>query len=190
MATTDPLPKAVLQSVAEQLGQLLALPRATVAGTLGELKQPRLTESLVVCFVTAEQVAHPPRDLSVLARPSGIWHHQVRTAGGPTHFARSRQLELKGIDLQVEQWTESPIAAKLDEALAWIDDSLPNDATVRLLVIPSYYVHALLLLRGRKSSVVLVDQPPGFTRLAYRKEYPLGTFLKRLAKETPSASLM
>jgi hypothetical protein len=60
---------------------------------------------------------------------------------------------------------------------------------VRLLVIPAYYVHALLLVRGRRYSAVLVDQPDGFTRLKYQKEYPLRDFLRRLAKERPAGTL-
>jgi hypothetical protein len=56
-------------------------------------------------------------------------------------------------------------------------------------VIPAYFVHALLIIRGKKYSATLVDQPPGFTELREGKEYPLRKFLKRLAKEKPSGTL-
>jgi len=191
MASPDPLPAAALESVARQLGEFLSLPKPALTRALGKVSQPEVRESLAVCFVTAEQVTHPPADLGVLARPTGIWHHQVRTAAGPTHMARSRQQGFGGSDLEVEQWIASPIAKKLDEAMAWVDRSLPNDeAIVRLLAIPAYYVHALLLIRGKKYTAVLVDQPEGFTQLHYRKQYPLRDFLKRLAKERMSGTLV
>jgi hypothetical protein len=191
MARADPIPPPALQAVAKQLGQLLAIPQPAATSALGKITQPELAESLAVCIVTAEQVKNPPKNLNVLAQPSGIWHHQVRTGAGPTHMARSRQQGFGGFDLHVEQWFQSPIAGKLDEAINWVDQSIPNDGvTVRLLFIPAYYVHALLLIRGGKYSAVLVDQPAGFTQLEYRKEYPLGDFLKRLSKEKMASSLI
>jgi hypothetical protein len=191
MATADPLPQAALQSVAAQLGQFLAAPPAQTPAALAVVQQPELAESLAVCFVTAAQVEDPPKDLGVLARPSGYWHHQVRTAAGATHMARSSRQGFAGTDdMQVEQLVASPVAAKIDAAIAWVDEEHPDDdATVRLLVIPAYYVHALLMVRGEKYSAVLADQPPGFTELKERKEYPLRKFLKRLAKESPSGTL-
>src|SRR5262249_10513514 len=129
-------------------------------------------------------------DLSVLARPSGTWHHQVRSAGVTTHMARSTRQDFAGEDLQVEQWVASPVAAKLDGAIVWVDEEHPDDdVTVRLLVIPAYYLHALLIIKGKKLSAVVVDQPPGFSELKEKKEYPLKRFLKRLSKEKMSGTL-
>jgi hypothetical protein len=152
--------------------------------------RPELAESLAVCLITAAEVNEPPADLSVLARPSGMWHHQLRTSTGTTHFARSTQHGFRGPELQVELCTASAIPSKLDDAIAWIDEQVPDDdVVVRLLVIPAYFVHALLVIRGKKFSAVLVDQPATFQRLQYRKLYTLRDFLKRLSKETSSGSL-
>ena len=189
MANADPLPQAALQSVAEQLGQFMAGPPAA-AHALAKVKQPELAESLAICFVTAAQVAKPPKDLGVLTRPSGSWHHQIRSAAGATHTARSSRQGFGETDLQVEQWFESPIAPKIDSAITMVDEAHPDDdATIRLMVIPAYFVHALLIIRDKKYSAVLVDQPPGFTELKEGKEYPLRKFLKRLAKEKSSGTL-
>jgi hypothetical protein len=190
MANPDPIPDATLRSVAAQLGEMLAAPAAAAAGALGRPARPELTESLAVCFLTAEQVTSPPADLAALARPSGTWHHQVRTAAGPTHLARSSPQAFAADELRVDQWLESPVAAKLDDALAWVDRRHPDDATtVRLLVAPAYYLHALLIVRGRNFSAVLVDKPDGLARLEYEREYPLRDFLRRLAREPMSGSL-
>jgi hypothetical protein len=190
MPSLDPIPTAAVQSVVEQLGQFLAMPKADLRRTLGDVDEPALAESLAICFVSAEQVIRPPAKLSLLIQPSGFWHHQVHTAAGPTHSARSSQQGFELTYLQVEQIVQSPIAAKVAEALAWVDQSFADDdATVRLLVIPAYYVQALLIIRGQKYSAVLVDQPAASRRLEYRKEYVLRTFLKQLGKEHVSGTL-
>jgi hypothetical protein len=189
VAHTDPLPQSALTQVARQVGQFLIRP-ATAAAALTVPSAPELAESLAICFAGADQVADPPADLSVLAQPSGLWHHQIRTAAGPTLSAWSRQAGFDPATLDVQQVVESPVAARLDQAMAWVDRAVPDNAvTARLLVIPAYYVHALLLIRGKKLTAVLVDQPAGFTALKYQKEYPLREFLKRLSKEQPGATL-
>jgi hypothetical protein len=190
MAKPDHLEPAVLRSVANQLSHFLAAPRGLMPLALGAIRKPELAESLAVCFVTAAQVTNPPADITVLARPSGLWHHQVWTEAGPTHMARSNQQGFSGVELEVSQLMESPIVAKVDAVVDWIDEFLTDDdATIRLLLIPAYYVHALLIVRGDKLSAVLVDQPTTFTQLKYEKEYTLKQFLKRLAKERISETL-
>lgn len=192
MAQPDPLPAGAPQAVVQQLGEFLSEPGPGAALALSRTSQPELRESLAICFVSAEQVHHPPTDLGPLVQPTGVWHHQVRTATGATHMAISRQQGFGRADVQVEQFVESPIAPKLDAAMAWVDRTLSTDATavVRLLLIPAYYVHALVIIRKRKYSAVLVHQPSNFKQLQYEKEYSLRDFLKRLAKERMSTTLL
>jgi hypothetical protein len=190
VAKPDPLSKSALKSAAQQLGELLAEAAAPAERALAPLANPKLAESLAVCFAGADQVKNPPKDLSVLANPSGIWHHQIRTSAGVTHLARSNQEGFQPDALDVQQVVESPIAEKIDRAIAWIDREIPDDSvTVRLLVIPAYYVHGLLLVEKNKYSAVLADQPQSYEGLQYEKRYPLRDFLKRLAKERMSGSL-
>ena len=192
MATPDPLPAAVVESVADQLGRLLDAPAAVTRGTLNLAPdaRPALAESLAVCNLSVDQVKNPDLDVDELARPSGFWHHQVRTGGRATHMASSVPAGFAEEGLEVSQWVESPIAGKIDDAIAWVDKNYPgDDATVRLLVAPAYLLHALLIVRGRKCDVVLVDQPEDRTRLKYGRRYTLRQFLAALAKETPSGNL-
>jgi hypothetical protein len=190
MATADPFPDAAAAAVASQLGAFFPQPAEEGVGPAAPPRR-ELTESLAVCFLEARQVRRPPKDLSVLARPSGVWHHQVRTGGAATHLARSQQSGLaEGAGaVEVQQLAETPIAGQIDRAMAWVDKNVKGRATVRLLVAPAYYLHALLIVRGEKLSAVLADQPPGFTQLEYEREYPLADFLKRLGKEKAAGTL-
>ncbi len=190
MASTDPIPAAARRAIAEQLGRLLPTPAAAPGRRARALAAPELGESLAVCTLTAEQVRHPPANLAELAKPTGTWHHQVHTGTKATHAARSQAGGLRGREQQVLQLLQSPVAPKIDAALAWLDRKLGSTkATVRLLVAPAFYLHALLIVRGKDYSAVLVDQPPGLTTLKERTEYPLRDFLAHLSEARPSGTL-
>jgi hypothetical protein len=187
MATTDPFPAPAAASAASQLAAFFPPPPPGAPAALAP-ESRELAETLAVCVLTADHVRHPPRDLTALARPSGAWHHQVRTSGAPTHVARS---EPSGFTdgVEVQQLAETPVAAQIDRALAWADRHVKGRATVRLLIAPAYYLHALLVVRGEEFSAVLADQPPDYSRLEYEREYPLAEFLKLLSKEKLGGTL-
>jgi hypothetical protein len=192
MAKTDPLKKSQRQAVADQLGRMMARGMAAPAGArmAAAAEEPELGESLAVCTLTAQQVLHPPADFAEIARPSGTWHHQVHTAGGVTHAARSQVGGIRGDDQHVTQMFQSPIAEKIDAAITWLDRKLArSSATVRLLIAPAYYLHALLIVRGRDYSVVVADQPATFTQLEPKTIYPMAEFLAKLGRERPSGNL-
>lgn len=188
MPSTDVLPPAALTDLARQIGPHVGGP--TTERLFAASAAPELTESLAVCFVGADRVAAPPADLADLVRPSGVWHHQVRISAGATHFARSGQPGFTPDALELQQVVEGRVAAKLDAAIEWVDREVPDDAVVaRLLVIPAYYVHALVLIDKSTYSAVLVDQPDRYRRLRYQKKYTLRAFLKALAGERPGGTL-
>jgi hypothetical protein len=191
MASTDRLPDDAVRSVAAQIATFLPLVGGPGPAAAAAAPAREVTENLAICFLTAEQVQRPPRDLGALARPSGVWHHQVRTAGAATHFARSATSKFDPAGPHVQAVFESPVAEKIDTAIAWVDKHVKGRATVRLLVVPAYYVHALLVARpGGKDSAVLADQPDGFKQLRYETLYSLVEFLKRLAKEKPGSGIV
>lgn len=192
MAKTDPLKKSTRQAIADQLGPLMAHTSARKAMTAAHaITQPELGESLAVCVLTADQVRRPPADFAEIARPTGAWHHQVHTGVGVTHAAQSQSGGLGEEDQhQVTQMFESPIAAKIDEAITWLDRKLAKSpATVRLLIAPAYYLHALLIIRGKTYSAVVADQPASFKQLQSQTIYPMAEFLAKLSAESPSANL-
>lgn len=187
MPTTDRLSDDVLNSIAGQLGEFLA--GGVTAAAAGPGFPTEVGESFAVCPVTLQQVRRPPSDLSALARPSGYWHHQLRTNGVATHTAVSMKPGF-GPEHEMEQVFVSPLAGRIDTAITWVDKQVKGKGTVRLLVIPAYYTHALLVVRPDDTlEAVLVDQPEQYSHLQHETVYPLADFLKRLAKETPAESL-
>lgn len=188
MPTTDRLSDDVLNSIASQIGELPRPMTVTTAAAAPGFPT-EVGESFAVCPVTLAQVKKPPADLSVLARPSGYWHHQLRTNGVATHTAVSMKPGFGPVH-EVEQVFESPLAGKIDAAITWVDKQVKGKGTVRLLTIPAYLSHALLVIRPDDTlEAVLVDQPEQYSQLQHETVYPLADFLKRLAKETPTESL-
>lgn len=181
MATADKYSEGASAAVARQLAAYFAPASPTALAA----PDRELSEALAICFLEAGQVRKPPRDLSVLARPSGVWHHQIRTGGTATHTARSLQSGLAAESVEVQQMAESPIAEKIDLALAWADKHVKGRATIRLLVAPAYYLHALLVVRDGEYSAVLADKPDESIPIEYEREYPLAEFLKALGKIKP-----
>lgn len=190
MATADALPDDAARGVAAQLAAFLPTARGPAGLDAAPAAPAELTESLAVCSVGADQVRKPPADLAALVAPSGVWHHQIRRGGLATHTARSVQPGFDPAALDVQSVFESPIAGRIDDAMAWVDKNVKGRATVRLLVAPAYYVHALVVVRdGKELTAVLADQPAGFKRLEYNRVYTLREFLALLAKEKPSGTL-
>jgi hypothetical protein len=186
--TTDKLPDGVVVLIAGQVSAFLSTADAGLESTAVAFPQ-EVGESLAVCTVSLAQVKKPPADLSLLAKPSGYWHHQLRTGGVATHTALSMKPGF-GPTHEVEQVFATPLAGKIDDAIAWLDKNVTGRGTVRLLVIPAYLTHALLLVRpDGPLEVVLADQPAQYTRLQPEMLYPLAEFLKLLSKETPAESL-
>jgi len=187
VANTDKFPAEVEAQVASKLAAFFPPKVATVAPAAAAPHE--LTESLAVCFLENQQVQNPPSDLSVLTQATGVWHHQIRTAGVASHFARSQQSGFVPDGVDVQQLVESPLAERIDRVLTWADQHVSGQATIRLLVSPAYLLHALLVMRGAESTAILVDQPAEYTQLKPETEYPLVQFLALLRKENPAGTL-
>ncbi len=188
MPTTDKLPDNIVASIAGQVSAFLPTAGASLESTAVAFPQ-EVGESLAVCTVSLAQVKKPPADLNVLAKPSGYWHHQLRTNGVATHTALSMKPGFGPIH-EVEQVFATPLAGKIDAAIAWLDANVAGRGTVRLFVAPAYLTHALLLVRpDGPLEAVLADQPAQYTKLQPETLYPLAEFLKLLAKEAPAEGL-
>lgn len=134
MATTDRFPPDQATAVANQLAAFFPASQHADGAALAPTPARHLTESLAVCFLGLQQVRRPPGDLSPIWRPKGVWHHQIRTAGSATHVARSNATGFEdGATVEVQQLAESPVAQKIDRALAWADSNVKGRATVRLI---------------------------------------------------------
>ena len=178
MAYAASLPDAVLDGVARQLGGMLeTLDPAMVEVPVG------LAETFPVWLLNR------PNDgetLHELATPTTQWHHQIRTAAGrPVAFARSTHPAADGDDDAAPALVRSDIATRLDDAIAWIDQHVPEPAEVRLLVAPAYQLHAFWLVRDGDSRVVVSDFPEGSLELRPGQIYPEQAFLAALRTAEP-----
>lgn len=190
MATPDPLSAAARKQVARQLGPFVRGPgaaavRAAAFGPAAAASPPgQLAEGYAQVTVGLADVLAPPADPARLLDPTGAWAHALRTGADATHLAVSRSSSFDPDDQQVLGVFAGPLPGKIDAVARWLDEhDKDDDAVVRLLNFPAFYTTAFGILRGKKASAVLIDQPADFKELKYEKEYPLKEFLTRLARE-------
>jgi hypothetical protein len=180
MAHADALPSDVIDAVAAQIG---AQAGKSLGAAVLQSKAMELTESFSIWALGADAVTKSDVDLSQLAEQTGRWHHQIKLNGRAESFARSMPLGPDAASWMVRELFESEIAKKIDDAIEWIDQNVKGDPVVRLLIVPAYHLHAFWLKEGDASKVLIVDMPPGLTRLQYGKLYTSKEFLDALAQE-------
>ncbi len=180
MAHADPFPNDILKSVAEQIGPRLLLPPGAPPA--------QLRETFSVWSLGLDATTRPKEPIAKLAQPTGRWHHQVSIGNRARAFARSMPLGPAAADWSVSQITpDSPIAEAIDKAIDWVDQNVPGDPLVKLLVVPAYYLHAFWLKTDDADQVLVVHKPDQYTRLKYETLYTPRKFLELLAQE-PHAS--
>jgi hypothetical protein len=194
MAHSDPLPANVLDNISRQLGRNLATLSVGPPGAAGVPDE--LAESYAVWTVDEKSVTKFDSRMSTLARNTGNWHHQVRRVtaapGGATSdkviaYARSEPRGPEPGDWAVVATTEvTPqfdLGTEIRNAAAWIDESIPGDPLVRMLIMPSRYLHAFWLVYPNRDDIVVIDMPKSFTHLKYQKVYNAHDFLENLSLE-------
>ena len=76
----------------------------------------------------------------------------------------------------------SPLAAKIDRVIRWIDARSDTDAEqVRLLIVPSRQLHAFWLY-SEQDRLVVVDKPRTRLGPVYQRLYSADEFLEALSK--------
>lgn len=180
MAHADPFPTAALDVVSRQVGSRLA---GVVPDDLIQNVPIELAESFAIWMLALDATTRANEDLSHLARRTGRWHHQVRFGGQARAFAWSMPYGPDPTDWSIEQVSFSPIAERIDAAVEWIDQNVPDDPLVRLLVVPSYYLHAFWLHQDEWDRVLVIDRPEQYERVPYGVLSAPGDFLEALARE-------
>lgn len=186
MAHFDPIPRDVLESIAGKLSERLS-PEAGAARAAGIGVE--IAETLAVWQLGLDATTKTGQDISDLAINTGYWHHQIRHGPTASEFARSTPLGPAPNDWQVEETSTSPLANKVQSGIDWIDQNVHDDPTVRLLVIPSYYIHALWLTINGSSRVLIIDKPDQYKLLDYNRLYTSNEFLDILAQESHAKGL-
>jgi hypothetical protein len=185
MALAPVLESETLSSIAAQLAA-----RLTEAGyaAVQAGQQLEIGESFPIWMLGFASVANP--ELAERAAiPTGYWHHQIRHAGEAKEFAKSRPLGPGPRDWRVEEIVTSPIAERVNAAIATLDTEAPGDQGTRLLVIPAYFVHAFWLGTGADSRVLLIHKPDSVLGLDYGRMYGLEEFLQILSRQSPSVGI-
>ncbi|RCJ16849.1 hypothetical protein A6S26_32360 [Nostoc sp. ATCC 43529] len=176
MAYTDTFPDDVLDTVATQIGSRLSLPS-------GE-RAVEIRETFSVWMLGLDATTKPEEPIAKLVTKTGRWHHQISIGSQVRSFARSTPYGPTAADWSITQVTsDSPIAEAIDEAIDWVDKNVKDDPLVRLVVIPSYYLHVFWLETEKGSHILVVHKPDQYIRLKYETIYSLREFLELLAQE-------
>ncbi len=177
MAHTDPLPPAALQKIAAQVAQRLspaAVQRMTESGGA------QIGENFLVFMLGLDAIRRPSGRLAERVVPTGQWHHQIHHGTQVTEFARSAA-SASAATPDVTEVTTSDAAARIDDAIQWIDQNVHDDAVTRMLVVPAYYLTCFWLTLGSTDRVVVADKPEQLTALEYHHIYEGTDFVRRLA---------
>lgn len=184
MAHSYKISDKALHGVTEQLGEHL---HHLGDPDLLKAKSVELCETFEMWKLGAKALASGAQsgsDLAQLARPTRNLHHQIKHDGEAKSFASSagdsKNRTLAG-------WTISPLAKKIDQAVRWIDHQVEigGDPLVRLLVVPSYHVHAFWLVgeAGSEDRAVVIDAPAQYKGLPRMKLLTSREFLAALVSE-------
>jgi hypothetical protein len=185
------MPPDLREGLARQLGERLS-PVALRAFSDGQ--RVEIGESFPVWMLGLDRIGQVAPKLRPVAADTGLWHHQVRHGSTAPEFARSMREPNVGAWQLVEVAT-SELAAKIDEAIAWVDQNVgdaanpADDPVVHLLAVPAYYLTALWLEGQGEDNVVVVHRPEQYHQLEYRRLYPAGEFLARLSQEKPAEGI-
>jgi hypothetical protein len=187
MAHADALPADVLDSLAVKVGTPLA-----EFGTVAQQPAPtaELSETFSVWSLNPTAILTPDADFRKLVAQTGRWHHQIKIGGTATAFARSMPLGTDADSWEVTQLFQSDIPEKIDRAIDWVDANVSGDPVVRLLIAPSYYLHAFWLSEGSSNHIYVIDVPSSFTQVQANTFYSAKEFLQKLAQEQPATGFI
>ena len=158
MPRVDSLSEEIIDRIAQEVQELLP----EIVSDFGSLQlgsvEAELEETLSVWMLGGDSVLEDT-PLADLAARVPYWHHQVTLNDEPRMFARSAVLGPRPEDVSVEEVSESYLASRIADGLSWVEKNVEENVLVRLLVIPTNFVHALWLEEDGVSQVLVVDRP-------------------------------
>ncbi|HEY1377034.1 MAG TPA: hypothetical protein VGF55_09575 [Gemmataceae bacterium] len=152
-----PLPDATLDAIAGKIGERLSAPMTSSA--LGSPPAATLNETMEVWMLGADALLQPTDDLLQLAKPTGRWHHQIKSGGQVVGYARSMPLGPAPGDWSVREVSKSGASKAIDDAIKWIDANVHDDSQVRMLSVPAYHVTAFWLVENAGDRIVVAVAP-------------------------------
>jgi hypothetical protein len=126
-------------------------------------------------------------DLLKLAKPTGRWHHQIKSLGKIQAWARSGPIEPGASQGVLHRLSVSSLAAGVELALKKIDPYVTSDVLVRLLEVPSFQLCVLWLINetSQESQVLGIEYRPRFAKLQTDEPISSHDFLELLRKQKP-----
>ncbi|MDQ1728922.1 MAG: hypothetical protein QOD33_1047 [Pyrinomonadaceae bacterium] len=124
-------------------------------------------------------------------------HHQIKTNGVPTGYARSARLDDGSTN--ISQLLVSDLARAFDAAIAWLNqfeadnpEYVKTNPLVRVLVVPAYHVHAFWLFHeaSGRSDMLVIDAPTEMAQLNGDRLLSSREFLNAFAGVSPKSGLL
>lgn len=175
------LSDAIRLSIADQIGQMLPAEEGFVEQELV------LGESLPVRTLTADALQKVDGALRDATESSAEWHHQL-VRGGDVAALTATSIGNEGEQIVVEV-AEPPFAQALARAVSRLDEELgESDDRAELLIVPAYYLVAILLT-GPTERVLVVDRPERLSTVEIGYLYPSALFVEALRRFPPAAGV-
>ena len=184
MAVAPQLDDATRSSIADQIGQMLP-PVDQDALPLAQEPLLALGESLPIMVLPLDAVRRGDQALSEAVRFTGRWHHQVE---GPEGFVSARSVD-HGEEHEVVEVAASAIPDDLARTVRWIDENMPGDQLATMLIVPDYYLTAIMLRSAAGDQVVVSQVPERLAELRPDQVYEGRQFISLLGQYPPSAGI-
>jgi hypothetical protein len=175
MAITDPFSEEALSAVATQIAERRVSPLDFV--------NTEITETFALWLLEWQAIQRPTA-LRRDAEPMNRWHHQLRREGEAHRFARSITIPGEARPILTEISLEDFLAKAVDRAARYVDATVPGEATVRLVSIPTLYMHAMWLERPDKDEILVVSKPDAILSVELEHIYEYTDFCERLRSES------
>ena len=166
MPHSESLPEEVLSTIAAKASPFLQ----RLVRTRGiELERLSLRETFSLWQLTTSP--SPRNRIDELVRPLYRWHVQVAVNSNPCCFVRARTIGPTAADWIICEVFMSPIAEKIELALAWADDNIKSDSLVRLVVCPEHQLHMFWISGEGDSEILVVDSPKSAMKTSRRSVF-------------------
>lgn len=208
MLRPDAVNTSALEQVADDIGELIASPASLFLDTSfsdetaasAESPSHEMTENFAVWVINYDELmqsADEKVSAITIPKPTNRWHHQIRKGGKVTGYARSAGSAADALALR--QLFDSEIASNIDNAITLLDELeganplfQESEWVVRLLVVPTYQVHAFWLVseNSEHSLLLLIDGPSQLDGLSRRELISLESFVALLRQLQPATGLI
>lgn len=194
MAFSSPLPSEIVDVIAKQVSERLAVRSRTPLFDPDAFKSKSINigESFLIWSFIPDgvpEIESGNRDIDSLARPSGIWQHQIRVGTKTVGFALSQPLGATPDSWSLREMFSSDFAGRIADAIDLIDDQVPDDVEARLLKIAYQQIEAFWFVSPSNSEwhnkIMIVNSSTRIPAFTFSKVLPSEAFIDlQVGKQT------